>query len=248
MTAAEKKRNRGVVQKPRPRKKWNGKGGGKGAGTPQPKWINGWKEEKGADAPEWSKRSYASVVSGAKKEEEGDDAEMKEDDSRRPRRNRRTTPLRQPHRSASLEGTMQALAAAPAAPPVRQSRHHRFQAAWKPSWRLCSPSSSRLLQNTDRPRQRPSAATQRQESEDRPPPERQTPPPRPGHRSGQEGLKPGDEGFRCPITSTAEVTLGEATAATKAGEAGAAQAQKEDRARLLAERREAAVTGATGTA
>ena len=36
VTSPEKKRSRGVVRKPRARKK-NGKGGGKGAGPPQPK-------------------------------------------------------------------------------------------------------------------------------------------------------------------------------------------------------------------
>ena len=69
VTETDKKRVRGVERKPRPRKK-SGKEGSKGTGTPQPKWLPGWKGDKGEDAPAWSKRSYATVLSGKKGEEE----------------------------------------------------------------------------------------------------------------------------------------------------------------------------------
>ena len=95
------------------------------------------------------------------------------------------------------------------------------------------------------------AATQaaaQQDGAERAAAEKQQTPVKPGNRTGAEGLKPGDEGFRSSITSTAEATLGEAAAATRAGEAAAAQAQKEDRARVLAEKREAAASALTPAA
>ena len=78
--------------------------------------------------------------------------------------------------------------------------------------------------------------------------EKQQTPVKPGNRTGADGLKPGDEGFRSSVTAVAEATVGEAAAASRAGAAAAAQAQKEDRARVMAEKREAAASALTPTA
>ena len=69
-----------------------------------------------------------------------------------------------------------------------------------------------------------------------------------GLRTGADGLRPGDEGFRSAVTAVAESTVGEPATAARAGAAAAAQAQKEERARILAEKREAGASAITPSA
>ena len=78
--------------------------------------------------------------------------------------------------------------------------------------------------------------------------EKQQTPVKSGNRTGAEGLKPGDEGFRSAVTAVAEATVGEPAAAARAGAAAPTQAQKEDRARVMAEKREAAASALTPAA
>ena len=78
--------------------------------------------------------------------------------------------------------------------------------------------------------------------------EKQQTPVKSGNRTGAEGLKPGDEGFRSAVTGVAEATVGEPAAAARAGAAAAGQAQKEDRGRVMAEKREAAAPTLTPAA
>mgnify|MGYP005739537519 CR=1 FL=1 len=78
--------------------------------------------------------------------------------------------------------------------------------------------------------------------------EKQQTPIKNGLRTGADGLRPGDEGFRSAVTAVAEATVGEPAAAARAGAAAAAQAQKEERARILAEKREAGASALTPNA
>ena len=78
--------------------------------------------------------------------------------------------------------------------------------------------------------------------------EKQQTPTKNGLRTGAEGLRPGVAGFRSAVTAVAEATVGEPAAAARAGAAAAAQAQKEERARIMAEKREAAASALTPTA
>ena len=76
-------------------------------------------------------------------------------------------------------------------------------------------------------------------------PAQQQTPVKPGNRTGADGLRPGDEGFRSAVTAAAGATLEEAAAAKGAA---TAQAQREDRARVLAEKREAVASTPTPAA
>jgi hypothetical protein len=207
----------------------------------EPRWVQGWKDPPGAGGPAWASKSWAQVVkedSGEKEEgevyveameEEEETAGGAEPHAKEP------APEASPAKAPPKAGSAPAAKGTPPRAAPKDGLGMSAQAAVQLEQML--PALLRMLQAFDQGGMQPPGAEP--ESGDGAGAGGSAKAPKPGDRSADATLRPGDEGYRAGL-ATASEAVGDPKAAAAARAASAAGTAAEQRTKLIEEKREAA--------